>query len=215
VRYSPPDIWYQSGVEELTPVADDTEPTVPEGVPARAEVGVTPDPIAALARHIPGMPEADVSHRRVLSWIYGLVICAAVLAAASGFGAAWAVAVYVGSSMIVYWAAESYANVLATRTVTAEPTTLKQVGEVLSEGWVLVTASFVPTVILLVAAYVLRIDVEIAIDLALGACVFLLFGAGWNAAKRSGVRGTGHLIVAASVAAAFGLVMAALKYAIH
>lgn len=196
-------------------MADDTEPIVVVATPTPSGSGAGHDPIAALAHHIPGMPEEDVSHRRVLSWIYGLVICAAVFAAASGFGRAWAVAVYVGASMVVYWAAESYAHVLATRTVTGEPMSWKQVWETLSEGWVLVSASLVPIVILLGSAYLLRIDVAIAIDLSLGACVVLLFGAGWTAAKRSGVRGTGHLVVASLVAAAFGLVMVSLKFAIH
>ena len=208
-------IWYQGHVEDLTPATDLTEPEVPPDAAAAVKASATHDSITALAGHIPGMPNEDATHRRVLSWIYGLVICAAVLAAASGLGSAWEVALYVGSSMIVYWSAESYASVLATRTVTKEPTSWKQIRDVLSEGWVLVTASFVPTAILLVSAYVLGMNVEIAIDLALGACVLLLFGAGWTAALRSGVRGTGHLIVASSVAAAFGLAMAALKYATH
>jgi hypothetical protein len=163
-------------------------------------------------------PEAEPSgseggHRRVFSWIYGLVVTAAVLASSNALESGWTVAVYVFVTSLVYWAAESYAHLLATRTVLQRALTAHEVRSTLSGGWMLVTASYLPLVTLM-ACTALGLDLTAALVVSLSVTVVLLFVAGWRASAASGVRGT-KLVASSTVAGCFGLVMIGLKLFTH
>ncbi|HEY7856920.1 MAG TPA: hypothetical protein VIC82_00325 [Candidatus Nanopelagicales bacterium] len=156
---------------------------------------------------------AEGAHRRVLSWIYGLIVTAAVLASANTKERGWVVAAYVFVTSLVYWAAESYSHLLATRTVRQRPVTAAEVRATLSEGWVLVTASYLPLLAVIVCT-AFGLEVSDTIVIALGVTVVLLFVAGWRASSASGVRGI-RLLLSSTVAGCFGIVMILLKFFIH
>ena len=158
-------------------------------------------------------PEIGGAHRRVLSWIYGLIVTAAVLASANTQERGWAVAAYVFVTSLVYWAAESYSHLLATRTVRHRPETAAELRATLSEGWVLVTASYLPLLVVVVCT-VLGLEVSDTIVIALSVTVVLLFVAGWRASSASGVHGV-SLLVSSTIAGSFGVVMILLKFFIH
>lgn len=152
-------------------------------------------------------------HRRVLSWIYGLIVTAAVLASASSKERGWVVAAYVFATSLVYWAAESYAHLLATRTVTGSRVTMGEFRDTLRDGWVLVSASYLPLLVVIVGTAA-GVDVSETILVALMVTVVLLFVAGWRASRASGLRGP-RLVLSASIAGSFGIAMILFKFFIH
>ncbi len=161
----------------------------------------------------PGAPGHEVTHRRVLSWIYGLVVCSAVLAASTSLASGWQVATFVFVSLVVYWAAETYAHLLATRTVLARELHRGEIVDTMAEGWHLVSASYLPLTVV-VGATLVGAEVVTIVLLGLIASTVLLFLAGWNASYRSGLRGA-RLVLSSLVAGLFGLVMIALKLVLH
>lgn len=172
-----------------------------------------PDPAAAPDGPVETDPEIAGAHRRVLSWIYGLIVTAAVLASANTKDRGWVVAAYVFVTSLVYWAAESYSHLLATRTVRHRPVTAAEVRATLSEGWVLVTASYLPLLAVILCT-VIGLEVSDTIVIALSVTVVLLFVAGWRASSASGLRG-GRLLLSSTIAGCFGIVMILLKFFIH
>ena len=95
-------------------------------------------------RRRPGDSRATADERGVASAIYGLVVCSATLAAASASGELSFVAVSVLVTVVVYWLAESYAHALARHAVEQEPLGWSGTLATLSQGWPMVSASFIP-----------------------------------------------------------------------
>jgi positive regulator of sigma E activity len=157
--------------------------------------------------------EATPNERGVASAIYGLVVCSATLAAASVSGELLFVAVSVLVTVLVYWVAESYANVLARHAVRQRPLGWSGILATLGQGWPMVSASFIPLATLLLAG-ALGESVFIAINLSLAVATALLVGAGWSASRASGLAGW-RLLVSTAVSAVFGLTMVALKNLLH
>ena len=151
--------------------------------------------------------------RSVASGIYGLVVCAATLAAASASGRIRFVAVSVLVTVFVYWAAESYAHLLARRLVKRAALSRHDFEEVFAQGWPLVTASYLPLAALVLIS-ALGGSVAVSINTALAVATLLLVAAGWTVSRASGVRG-GRLWVSTAISAGFGLVMIALKNLLH
>ena len=162
-----------------------------------------------------GLPVGDreVKHRRVLSWIYGLVVCSAVLAASATLASGWQVTTYVFVSLLVYWAAESYAHLLATRTVLARGLHRREILDTLAQGWQLVSASYLPLAVVVVAT-VLGAEVVSVVLAGLIASTILLFLRAGTPATSPGLRGA-SLLLSALTAGLFGLIMIGLKYGLH
>jgi hypothetical protein len=156
-------------------------------------------------------PEPD--ERGVASAIYGLVICSATLASASVSGQLSFVAVSVLVTVVVYWMAESYAHVLARHAVRQKPLERGELRAILSQGWPMVSASFVPLATLLLMG-ALGVSVLAAINISLAVATVLLVGAGWTVSRASGMRGW-RLLTSATISAFFGLSMVALKNLLH
>jgi len=95
-------------------------------------------------RRRPGDSRATADERGVASAIYGLVVCSATLAAALASGELSFVAVSVLVTVVVYWLAESYAHALARHAVEQEPLGWSGTLATLSQGWPMVSASFIP-----------------------------------------------------------------------
>lgn len=160
-----------------------------------------------------GDRQGGTDERGVASAIYGLVVCSATLAAASVSGRLSFVAVNVLVTVVVYWAAESYAHVLARHAVKQVPLGWSDTRAILGQGWPMVSASFLPLGTLLLMG-ALGASVFVATNVALAVATALLMWAGWTASRASGMRGW-RLLTSATVSAVFGLTMVGLKNLLH
>src|SRR6185503_994114 len=84
---------------------------------------------------------------RTAHGIYGLIVGSAVMAAAQG-DAVGRLAVAVLVTLLIYWVAERYAHVMARRIVLGRRLTRPEMRRELSHGWELVTASYIPLIVL-------------------------------------------------------------------
>jgi len=157
--------------------------------------------------------EAKPDERGVASAIYGLVICSATLASSAVSGRLAVISVSVLVTVVVYWMAESYAHALARHAVTQTPLGWSGIRAILSQGWPMVSASFIPLATLLLMG-ALGTSVFVAVNTSLAVATALLIGAGWTASRASGLRGW-RLLTSTGMSAAFGLSMVALKNALH
>jgi hypothetical protein len=124
-----------------------------------------------------------------------------------------AVALAVLVTLIVYWAAERYARLVAERVHDGRGLTLHEVRVQLTSGWTIVTASALPLAVLVVGD-LLGFDAQLAVSLALAASTLLLFGVGWEIGREASLS-TGERILMAMSAGAFGVVMVVLKALLH
>src|SRR5207342_1269377 len=108
----------------------------------------------------------------------GVIISAAVMASWRDISivrlAAGALA-----TLLIYWAAERYARVVAARIAAERRPTWAEFRAELAEGWEIVTTSVVPLVVLLAVAAV-GVDDSNAVLAALVASTVLLLLAGWE-----------------------------------
>ena len=146
--------------------------------------------------------------RRRSAGIYGTIVASAVFAAGGGHLATVPLAVTVLVTLLVYWAAEGYADLLGEAHAGHLPT-WGQVRASLATIWPMVSASYVPLLSLLVAR-VLGADTKTAATVALVVAVVLLLVQGWAGGRASQLRGL-RLLVVTLIAGAFGVVMILLK----
>jgi hypothetical protein len=146
--------------------------------------------------------------RRRSAGIYGTIVASAVLAAGGGQLATVPLAVAVLVTLLVYWAAEGYAELLGEAHAGHLPT-WGQVRASLATIWPMVSASYVPLLSLLVAR-VLGADTKTAATVALVVAVVLLLVQGWAGGRASQLRGL-RLLAVTLIAGAFGVVMILLK----
>jgi hypothetical protein len=146
------------------------------------------------------------------SGIYGLIVGAAVLVAGHA-ATARAVVVAVLVTLVIYWAAERYARVIAERIHQGHRPAWHTVRAQLTGGWELVTASLLPLLVLLAVKVTgaTLISAEIA---SLSTTTVLLCMAGWRIG--AGGRLTfGERVVSTLVAGAFGAGLIVLKTLLH
>lgn len=144
--------------------------------------------------------------------IYGIIVGAAVMAS-SHADKAGAVAAAVAVTLVVYWAAERYARLVAARIHEGRKPSWREVGRQLGQGWEIVSASLLPLIVL--AALTTRgVGVTSAVYSALGCSTLLLCIAGWEIGHgtRLSLLERTMLIV---VAGGFGGLMIALKALLH
>ncbi|HEX6498658.1 MAG TPA: hypothetical protein VF054_06450 [Micromonosporaceae bacterium] len=144
--------------------------------------------------------------------IYGVIVGAAVMAA-SHAESALALIVSVLVTLVVYWAAERYARVIAERIHRGERPTWRRLVRQLTTGWEIVTASALPLVVLAVLD-LLGVGVRVAALSALACSTLLLCLAGW-AIGRDGRLSTRERVVSSVVAGLFGVLMVLLKAVLH
>lgn len=172
---------------------------------AHAAAGAGPEP----GRHDAAGSAVD----RTAATIYGTIVAGSVLAAGAGHSTVGQTTLAVVVTVLVYWLAEAYAHVLATRLVGETPDRLAHLRARLSSTWRLVTASYAPLAALLIAA-ALGADDRDAVTVALVATTLLLAALGWVAARRTGRHGL-WLVASALASSLIGLVLIALKFALH
>ena len=109
---------------------------------------------------------------------YGLIVGSAVMAAAHG-DAVGRLAVAVLITLLIYWVAERYAHVMARRIVLRRRLTRPELRRELSHGWELVTASYLPLIVL-VSTNLLGVGLTGSVLSALVCSTALLCLSGWR-----------------------------------
>jgi hypothetical protein len=153
-------------------------------------------------------PKARAGRRRA-SGIYGAIVTAALLATAGNELHTSGLVVAVVVTLVVYWLAEEYAELLGEQAEGGRVPTWDYIRGSLAATWPMVTASFVPLVAL-VLARLAGATIPVADNIGLATAIGLLMIHGWSAARAAQLRGW-QLGWATSVALGLGLVMVVLK----
>jgi len=156
-----------------------------------------------------GAPTPDERGRRRAASIYGTVVTAAVIAAAGDGLGALGLAVTIVVTLMVYWLAEQYSELLGEHASDGQLPSLGRVRASLASAWPMVTASYLPVASLVVASAA-GASTLYAADLALGVAIALLILHAYRAGTAAGLRGF-RLVAATSTAGALGLAMVVLK----
>jgi hypothetical protein len=154
-------------------------------------------------------PAAGNAGRRRAAGIYGAIITAAILDTAGDRLPTGALVAAVVITLLVYWLAEEYAELLGEQAAGGKLPSRAYVRGALAATWPKVSASFLP-LLALVLARLAGASASVAANIGLAAAIMLLTAHGWLAGRAAKLRGW-RLLFAASVAAALGLVMIALK----
>jgi hypothetical protein len=147
--------------------------------------------------------------RRRSAGIYGTIVASAVLAAGGSHLRTVPLGVAVLVTLLVYWAAEGYAELLGEHAHSGRLPSWSHVRASLAGIWPMVTASYVPLASLLVAR-VLGADTQTAATVALVVAIALLLVHGWVSGRASQLRGL-RLLAVTLIAGAFGVMMILLK----
>jgi hypothetical protein len=159
------------------------------------------------------LPNVELPSRRgIAAGIYGLVVSSSVMVAGVGYYTAPKLAVAVLVTVLVYWLAERYAELLA-HSVHGHRLTLAQSAHVLREGWPLVQASYAPLAAMILC-YFFGLGVSVSVLIALLVSTALLVFLGAAGARRAGFRPFG-VLVSALIAGALGLLLIGFKYLLH
>jgi hypothetical protein len=152
-------------------------------------------------------------HRRRAAHLYGLIVSGAVLATAGDELRLVRVAIILFSTLLIYWAAETYVHWMAARTHLQRGLQRRELRAIVRDGWPLVAACAVPMLCLGLEA-ILGIETALALDLTLAVNAVLLFVVGWQMAGSGGLAGM-RQAVAAATAGLLGLALIALKALMH
>jgi hypothetical protein len=144
--------------------------------------------------------------------IHGTVVGAAVMVAASLHGTLGQVVITVVATLLVYWATERYAELLAAG-ARGRVLDRRNVVAALGRGWPMLESSYAPVIALLVTS-ALGVELRGAVLTALSFSTVLLGGLGYGAARHSGATAARALAWAAA-SALLGVAVIALKLALH
>jgi hypothetical protein len=147
--------------------------------------------------------------RRRAAGIYGAIVTAAILDTVGGHVSTAALVVSVVVTLLVYWLAEEYAEVLGAQVEGGRLPSRTSIWEALAATWPMISASFAPLVALVLARLV-GASALTAANVGLIVAVLLLTLHGWLAGRAAQLQGW-QLFFATSFAAALGLVMILLK----
>ncbi len=152
-------------------------------------------------------------HRRRAAHLYGLIVSGAVLATVPDDFRLVRVALVLLGTLIIYWAAETYAHWMAARTVHQRDLTRDELRNIVADGWPLVAASAIPLALLAAEALV-GMDTQLAVDITLAVNAVLLFALGWRMGRVSGLTGA-RLLLGAAISGLLGVTLIALKSLNH
>jgi hypothetical protein len=147
--------------------------------------------------------------RRRAAGIYGAIVTAAILDTAGGHVSTTALVISVVVTLLVYWLAEEYAEVLGEQAGGGRLPSRASISGALTSTWPMVTASYLPLLALVLAHLAGASDLTAA-NVGLAAAIVLLTVHGWLAGRAAKLH-SWQLFFATSIAAALGLVMIALK----
>ncbi|MCW2908244.1 MAG: hypothetical protein JWL68_3033 [Actinomycetia bacterium] len=152
---------------------------------------------------------ANKKGRRRAAGIYGAIITAAIFDTAGGHLSTAALVVSVVVTLLVYWLAEQYAELLGEQAEGGHLPSWASIRGALAGTWPMVSASYAPLLALLLARLA-GASALVAANVGLAAAIVLLTIHGWSAGRAAQLRGW-QLFFATSIAAALGLLMIALK----
>ncbi len=147
--------------------------------------------------------------RQLAAGIYGTIVTAAILASAGGELPAADQAVAVLITLTVYWIAHEYADLVGHHIAGTRLPSWRQVRAALAASWTMVSASYLPLLVLIAAAGA-GADATDAASAGLVAAALELVLYARAAGRAAALRGRSQLAVTAS-AAVLGLAMIALK----
>ena len=154
-------------------------------------------------------PAAENRGRRRAAGIYGAIITAAILDVAGGHVSTTALAVSVIATLLVYWIAEEYAEILGEQAAGGRLPSWTSIKRALGSTWPMVTASYIPLLVVVVTK-VAGASALTAANVGLVVAIVLLTVHGWLAGRAAQLQGW-KLLWATSIAAGLGLVMILLK----
>lgn len=154
-------------------------------------------------------PAVENLGRRRAAGIYGAIITAAILDTAGGHVSTVALVISVVVTLLVYWIAEEYAEVLGEHTAGGRLPSRAYIRRSLVSSWPMVSASYVP-LLAVVLAKVAGASELAAANVGLVVAIVLLTIHGWLAGRAAQLRGW-KLAMVTSIAAGLGLVMILLK----
>jgi len=146
---------------------------------------------------------------RLADGIYGTIITASVLVSAGDELATLPLALSVLMTLVVYWLADVYAQLLAGPHKRGSLPTWHEASIALVDTWPLVSASFSPLALLLVA-WLLGARSSVAATVALVGSILMLIIYSRAAARAAKLRGF-QVAAVTAVAAMIGVLMIALK----
>jgi positive regulator of sigma E activity len=155
------------------------------------------------------VPPVKISGRRRAAGIYGAIVTAAIIAATGGDLPTVAVVIAVMVTLVVYWVAEEYAEVLGEQAEGGRLPTWASIRQMLVVTWPMVSASYLP-LLALVVARVAGASALTAANVGLVMAIVLLTIHGWSASRAARLRGR-QLLFSTSVAALLGIMMILLK----
>jgi hypothetical protein len=173
----------------------------------REEVTATREPAGKQPR-VPDSAGAGARRRRAAG-IYGAIITASIMTAVGGRLSTMALALSVLVTLAVYWLAEEYAEVLGRQATGGRVPTWVYIRGRLAGRWPIVSASFAPLAVLIVARLA-GASAPAAANIGVGAAIVLLTAHGWTAGRAAQLKGW-QLTASTSIATVLGLVMVALK----
>jgi hypothetical protein len=154
-------------------------------------------------------PQVMTAGRRRAAGIYGAIITAAIIAAVGGHLSTRTLAVSVLVTLLVYWIAEEYAELLGEQVTGGHLPTWAYIRAALAHTWPMVSASYLP-LLALVLARLTGVSASAAANYGLAVAILLLTFHGWSAGRASRLHGW-QLAGVTAIAAALGLVMVVLK----
>ncbi|WP_141566404.1 hypothetical protein [Pseudonocardia sp. N23] len=140
------------------------------------------------------------------------MVGSAVMMAASLHGTLGQVVVSVAATLLVYWATERYADLLAAG-ARGKGLDRRRVVTALGRGWPMLQSSYAPVVVLLVAS-ALGAELRSAVLTALGLSTVMLAGLGYDAARRRALA-PARALGWAGLSALLGVAVIALKLVLH
>jgi len=154
-------------------------------------------------------PAAENLGRRRAAGIYGAIITAAILDTAGGHVSTTVLVISVVVTLLVYWIAEEYAEVLGEHTAGGRLPGRAYIQGSLLATWPMVSASYAPLLAVVLARLAGASELTAA-NVGLVVAIVLLAVHGWLAGRAAQLQGW-KLLIATSIAAGLGLVMILLK----
>lgn len=166
-----------------------------------------------MSEHHAETHEVEQQVERLSGAIYGTIIVAGILAATSTDDepSLADTAIYVFSTVVVFWLAHAWADSLARRVV-ATRRGLRGFRITLANQWPLVQSALPPIAVMLVAS-AFGADAVLALDIAAWSCVAFLAGWGVVVARRENESPLG-IVGTSAACAGLGLLMIGLKVAL-
>jgi hypothetical protein len=192
-------------------VAASGQPADPAAVPAGEHDAAPGDerPHAGARAASGSWTATPIRIRRRAAGIYGTIITAAIIEAVGPSRPTLPLGIAVLVTLVVYWLAEEYAEVLGQQTETGRLPRWHEVSHRLAARWSMVSASFIPLIVLTVVRLA-GASPAVAANVALAAAVLLLMAYVLAAGRAAELRAWQQVTVT-GIAAVAGLTMIVLK----